>query len=70
MAKRPAHETSLEEESREAAPGRAMVEAFRVVLPSSREGEPPFEGALDLLLHLVKEHQVDLFERQGERREA
>ena len=25
-------------------------------------GEVPFEGPLDLLLHLVKEHQVDLFD--------
>ncbi len=52
----------MEEESREAAPGRAMADAFRVVLPPRREGEPPFEGPLDLLLHLVKEHQVDLFD--------
>ena len=28
----------------------------------SAPGEPPFEGPLDLLLHLVKEHQVDLFD--------
>jgi segregation and condensation protein A len=41
--------------------GRAAVEAFRITLPL-REGEPPFEGPLDLLLHLVKEHQVDLFD--------
>jgi len=33
-----------------------------VTLPPAREGEPPFEGPLDLLLHLVKEHQVDLFD--------
>src|SRR5512141_1038643 len=62
MAKRPAQQASVEEESREAAPGRAMADAFRVVLPPAREGEPPFEGPLDLLLHLVKEHQVDLFD--------
>ena len=28
----------------------------------ARPGEPPFEGPLDLLLHLVKEHQVDIFD--------
>jgi segregation and condensation protein A len=37
-------------------------QAFRVSLPSARSGEPPFEGPLDLLLHLVKEHQVDIFD--------
>jgi segregation and condensation protein A len=36
--------------------------AFRVTLPASRPGEPPFEGPLDLLLHLVQEHQVDVFD--------
>jgi segregation and condensation protein A len=36
--------------------------AFRVRLPAARAGEPPFEGPLDLLLHLVKEHQVDIFD--------
>jgi segregation and condensation protein A len=36
--------------------------AFRVTLPAPRPGEPPFEGPLDLLLHLVKEHQVDVFD--------
>jgi segregation and condensation protein A len=35
---------------------------FRVTLPSARAGEPPFEGPLDLLLHLVTEHQVDIFD--------
>jgi segregation and condensation protein A len=40
---------------------RATADAFKVSLPI-REGEPPFEGPLDLLLHLVKEHQVDLFD--------
>jgi len=44
-----------------AAP-RAAVEAFRVRLPPFRPGESPFEGPLDLLLHLVREHQVDLFD--------
>jgi len=37
-------------------------QAFRVSLPSARPGEPPFEGPLDLLLHLVQEHQVDIFD--------
>src|SRR5512144_668752 len=46
----------------EVAPGRAAIDAFRVALPPARPGEPPFEGPLDLLLHLVKEHQVDLFD--------
>ncbi len=41
---------------------RAAAEAFRVVLPPLRPGEPPFEGPLDLILHLVKEHEVDLFD--------
>src|SRR5512137_82697 len=43
----------------EEAPARP-VDAFRVTLPPFRAGEPPFEGPLDLLLHLVKEHQVDI----------
>src|SRR5512142_938904 len=41
---------------------RAAAEAFRVRLPPLRQGEPPFEGPLDLILHLVKEHEVDLFD--------
>jgi segregation and condensation protein A len=41
---------------------RAAAEAFRVSLPPLRAGEPPFEGPLDLILHLVKEHEVDLFD--------
>ena len=46
-----------------AEPGaRAAAEAFRVTLPPLRPGEPPFEGPLDLILHLVKEHEVDLFD--------
>jgi segregation and condensation protein A len=44
------------------AAARAMAEAFRVRLPPLRAGEPPFEGPLDLILHLVKEHEVDLFD--------
>ncbi len=41
---------------------RAAAEAFRVSLPPLRPGEPPFEGPLDLILHLVKEHELDLFD--------
>jgi segregation and condensation protein A len=44
-------------EADEAAP-----QAFRVTLPPARPGEPAFEGPLDLLLHLVKEHQVDVLD--------
>jgi segregation and condensation protein A len=44
----------------EGAPARAGP--FRVALPPLRPGEPPFEGPLDLLLHLVKEHQVEIFD--------
>jgi len=61
MAKAKAHQPPDEGE-RDVAPGRAALDAFRVTLPPAREGEPPFEGPLDLLLHLVKEHQVDLFD--------
>src|SRR5512142_1394100 len=41
---------------------RAAADAFRVSLPPLRTGEPPFEGPLDLILHLVKEHEVDVFD--------
>jgi segregation and condensation protein A len=41
---------------------RVAADAFRVTLPPFRPGEAPFEGPLDLLLHLVKEHEVDLFD--------
>ncbi len=44
------------------ATARAAAEAFRVRLPPLKPGEPPFEGPLDLILHLVKEHEVDLFD--------
>ncbi len=37
-------------------------QAFRVTLPATRPGEPPFEGPRDLLLHLVREHQVDVLD--------
>jgi segregation and condensation protein A len=50
---------ALEPESDAGA--RAAADAFKISLPI-REGEPPFEGPLDLLLHLVKEHQLDLFD--------
>ncbi len=59
MAKRQVQEAP---EAREPAPERAALDAFRVTLPPVRSGEPPFEGPLDLLLHLVKEHQLDLFD--------
>src|SRR5512140_1969292 len=41
---------------------RAIADAFRVTLPPLRPGEPPFEGPLDLILHLVREHEVDVFD--------
>ncbi len=41
---------------------REQPAPFRVALPPFRAGEPPFEGPLDLLLHLVKEHQVEIFD--------
>ncbi|ABC81457.1 segregation and condensation protein A [Anaeromyxobacter dehalogenans] len=44
------------------ADARAAADAFRVTLPPLRAGQPPFEGPLDLILHLVKEHEVDLFD--------
>ncbi|BDG07636.1 segregation and condensation protein A [Anaeromyxobacter paludicola] len=44
------------------AADRAALDAFKVTLPAAKPGEPPFEGPLDLLLHLVKEHQLDLFD--------
>jgi len=43
------------------APARP-VDAFRISLPPFKAGEPPFEGPLDLLLHLVKEHQVEILD--------
>ncbi len=45
----------------EEAPARP-VDAFRISLPPFKAGQPPFEGPLDLLLHLVKEHQVELLD--------
>jgi segregation and condensation protein A len=46
----------------ERAPEPVPAVPFRVALPPLRPGEPPFEGPLDLLLHLVQEHQVDIFD--------
>ena len=64
MRKAPAQKARAAEDeplATEPPAARAAVEAFRVSLPI-RDGEPPFEGPLDLLLHLVKEHQVDVFD--------
>jgi segregation and condensation protein A len=58
MAKTPLERAPEESES---PVGFIAAGAFRVRLPV-RPGEPPFEGPLDLLLHLVKEHEVDLFD--------
>ncbi len=61
MSKLPVQDTpDMGEAERVAA--RTATAAFRVSLPPVRPGEPPFEGPLDLLLHLVKEHQIDLFD--------
>lgn len=42
-------------ESSEVAPAFSPRDAFKVALPN-------FEGPLDLLLHLIKEHQLDIFD--------
>ena len=62
MAKARADKAPIADGVREVAPSRAVLDAFRVKLPAAPPGEPPFEGPLDLLLHLVKEHQVDLLD--------
>lgn len=62
MAKTRVKNRSQDEGQGEVASSRATLDAFRISLPAARPGEPPFEGPLDLLLHLVKEHQVDLFD--------
>jgi segregation and condensation protein A len=65
---RQGHKQAPPDASLDAAPGegdsaaRAAAAAFRVRLPPLKAGEPPFEGPLDLILHLVKEHEVDLFD--------
>jgi segregation and condensation protein A len=55
-----ARQADTREGAGESAP--RAVDAFRVTLPPLRPGEPPFEGPLDLILHLVKEHEVDVFD--------
>jgi segregation and condensation protein A len=60
MARGPDTEPGLGAEAPTEA--RAVADAFRVSLPPLKAGEPPFEGPLDLILHLVKEHEVDLFD--------
>jgi segregation and condensation protein A len=50
------------ENGADVAAARAAADAFRVSLPPLKAGEPPFEGPLDLILHLVREHEVDLFD--------
>ena len=59
---RPTQTDAGPDEARDAASARVAADAFRVSLPPLRAGEPPFEGPLDLILHLVKEHEVDLFD--------
>lgn len=54
--------SKAEERAGDADAAAEAPQPFRVVLPAFRPGEPPFEGPLDLLLHLVKEHQVDVFD--------
>jgi segregation and condensation protein A len=56
-----ADETAREAEGADREAG-SLAGAFRVALPPLRAGEPPFEGPLDLLLHLVKEHEVEIFD--------
>jgi len=58
----PSEETAPSPGAAESSSARAAALAFQVALPPTRPGEPPFEGPLDLLLHLVKEHRVDLFD--------
>jgi segregation and condensation protein A len=55
-------DTDTGEASGAPSAGRAVAESFRLALPPFRPGEPPFEGPLDLLLHLVKVHEVDVFD--------
>jgi segregation and condensation protein A len=62
MAKARADKAPIADGDRGVVPGRAVLDAFRVKLPGATPGEPPFEGPLDLLLHLVKEHQLDLLD--------
>ncbi|WP_224363399.1 segregation and condensation protein A [Hyalangium versicolor] len=50
-----ASRTPPEEGSSDAEAPRSPGDAFRIVLPN-------FEGPLDLLLHLIREHRVDIFD--------
>jgi segregation and condensation protein A len=50
-----ARDTPPEEGSSDAEVPRSPGDAFRVALPN-------FEGPLDLLLHLIREHRVDIFD--------
>ncbi|HLL04630.1 MAG TPA: segregation/condensation protein A [Myxococcaceae bacterium] len=47
--------TPPEEGSSDAEAPRSAGDAFRIALPN-------FEGPLDLLLHLIREHRVDIFD--------
>jgi len=47
--------TPPEEGSSDAEAPRSVGDAFRIALPN-------FEGPLDLLLHLIREHRVDIFD--------
>ena len=50
-----ARRTPPEEGSSDAEVPRSPGDAFRIALPN-------FEGPLDLLLHLIREHRVDIFD--------
>lgn len=39
-----------------------MEQSYNVRLPLIVEGEAPFEGPLDLLLHLIRENKVDIYD--------
>ena len=54
MARKGKREAELEDEGLPATP-IAEAEAFRIALPA-------FEGPLDLLLHLIQEHRLDIFD--------
>jgi segregation and condensation protein A len=62
MARDPDTRTTGAEATPPPGGARATADAFRVTLPPIKAGQPPFEGPLDLILHLVKEHEVDLFD--------
>jgi segregation and condensation protein A len=50
-----ARRTPPEEGSSDAEVPRSAGDAFRIALPN-------FEGPLDLLLHLIREHRIDIFD--------